>query len=103
MDSNSASTPMKTPDELYAAAMRRIEAAIEARRGEADYCEVREGAFVLNHDRALAQAAAEAIGLQKLFEALCDAQAALGERRAFEAAREGRLLEESRRNGRRAA
>jgi hypothetical protein len=68
---------MQTADKLYSAAVERMAEAIEVRRGEADYCAIEDGAFVLDHDRALALAAAQAVGLRDLYEALCAAQAAL--------------------------
>ncbi|MDP2355613.1 MAG: hypothetical protein Q8M31_06080 [Beijerinckiaceae bacterium] len=68
---------MKTSDQLYESAVERIALAIALRRGEADYCAIDDGEFVIDHDTALALAAAQAIGLRELFDALCEARAAL--------------------------
>lgn len=68
---------MKTPDGLYEAAVERIAKAIAARRAEPDYCAIEDGDFVVDHDAALAIAAAQAVGLRELYQALCDARAAL--------------------------
>ncbi len=37
-----------------------------------------DGDFVIDHDTALALAAAQAVGLRELYQALCEARAALG-------------------------
>jgi hypothetical protein len=68
---------MKTPDKLYEAAIDRISQAIAIRRAEPDCCAIEGGDFVIDHDTALALAAAQAIGLRELFAALCDARATL--------------------------
>lgn len=68
---------MKTPDKLYESAVERIAQAIALRRAQADYCAIENGEFVIDHDTALALAAAQAVGLRELFEALCEARAAL--------------------------
>jgi hypothetical protein len=68
---------MKTPDRLYDAAVERIAQAIALRRDEPDYCAIENGAFVIDHDTALAAAAAQAVGLRELYEALCEARATL--------------------------
>lgn len=73
---------MQSADKLYAAAVERMAQAIEVRRGEADYCAIEDGVFVLDHDKALAQAAAQAVGLRELYQALCAAQAALARSQA---------------------
>ncbi|HEY8578596.1 MAG TPA: hypothetical protein VIL72_01825 [Beijerinckiaceae bacterium] len=64
-------------DDLYASAILRITDAIANRRTEPDYYAVEDGAFVLDHDAALAQAAAEAIDLKRLLDALVKARQAL--------------------------
>lgn len=68
---------MKTPEKLYEAAVDRMAQAIALRREEADYCAIEEGSFVIDHDTALALAAAHAVGLRELYEALCEARVAL--------------------------
>ncbi len=68
---------MKSPDKLYESAIERIAHAVAQRRGEADYCAIEDGLFVIDHDTALALAAAQAVGLRELYQALCDARAAL--------------------------
>ncbi len=67
----------KTPDKLYEAAVDRIAQAIAMRRASPDYCAIEDGSFVIDHDTALALAAAQAVGLRELYEALCEARAAL--------------------------
>ena len=68
---------MKTPDRLYEAAVERIAQAIAMRRAEPDYCAIENGDFVIDHDTALALAAAQAVGLRELYAALCEARAEL--------------------------
>ncbi len=68
---------MKTSDQLYESAVERIALAIALRRGQADYCAINDGEFVVDHDTALALAAAQAVGLRELYDALCEARAAL--------------------------
>jgi len=68
---------MKTPEKLYEAAVDRMAQAIALRREEADYCAIEDGNFVIDHDTALALAAAQAVGLRELYEALCEARLAL--------------------------
>jgi hypothetical protein len=67
----------KTPDKLYEAAVDRIAQAIALRRESPDYCAIDDGRFVIHHDTALALAAAQAVGLRELYEALCEARAVL--------------------------
>ncbi|MFN3891497.1 MAG: hypothetical protein ACK4MV_13945 [Beijerinckiaceae bacterium] len=73
---------MKAPEKLYEAAVERIAQAVALRRGEADYCAIENGDFVIDHDTALALAAAEAVGLRELYQALCEARAALAHAQA---------------------
>lgn len=67
----------RTPEKLYEAAVDRIAQAIALRRGDPDYCAIDDGRFVIDHDTELALAAAQAVGLRELFEALCEARAVL--------------------------
>ena len=73
---------MKTPDKLYDAAVERMAQAVAQRREKPDYCAIRNGAFVLDHDTALAIAAAQAVGLRELYQALCDARSTLARMQA---------------------
>lgn len=68
---------MKTPEALYEAAVERMAQFIAMRREEPDYCAITDGDFVIDHDTALALAAAQAVGLRELYEALCEARSAL--------------------------
>jgi hypothetical protein len=68
---------MKTPEALYEAAVERMAQSISMRRAEPDYCAIANGDFVIDHDTALALAAAQAVGLRELYEALCEARSAL--------------------------
>ena len=68
---------MKTPEALYESAVERMAQSIALRRAEPDYCAIADGDFVIDHDTALALAAAQAVGLRELYQALCDARAAL--------------------------
>lgn len=77
---------MTVSDELYACALERISQAISRRRSDPDYYAVNEGDFVVDHDVALARAAAEAVDLRRLLDALCQARTAL---RSMEDDREG--------------
>lgn len=73
---------MKAPDRLYESAVERIAQAIALRRGQPDYCAIDNGEFVIDHDTALALTAAQAVGLRELYEALCEARAALARSQA---------------------
>jgi hypothetical protein len=77
---------MTPSDELYACALERISQAISRRRADPDYYAVNEGDFVVDHDVALARAAAEAVDLRRLLDALCQARTAL---RSMEDERDG--------------
>ena len=68
---------MKTPDALYEAAVDRMAQSIAMRRADPDYCAIADGDFVIDHDTALALAAAQAVGLRELYQALCEARSAL--------------------------
>lgn len=67
----------KTPEGLYEAAVERIAESIAMRRAEPDYCAISDGDFVIDHDTALALAAAQAVGLRELYQALLEARSAL--------------------------
>ncbi|MBX9757490.1 MAG: hypothetical protein K2Y29_01850 [Beijerinckiaceae bacterium] len=67
----------KTPDGLYEAAVERMAQSIAMRRAEPDYCAIADGDFVIDHDIALAMAAAQAVGLRELYDALFEARSAL--------------------------
>ncbi len=67
----------KTPEGLYEAAVERIAESIAMRRAEPDYCAIADGDFVIDHDTALALAAAQAVGLRELYQALFEARSAL--------------------------
>lgn len=68
---------MDSSERLYELAIARIATAIAERRSEPDYYAMEEGAFVVDHDEALARTAAEAIGLRGVLEALSIARDAL--------------------------
>lgn len=68
---------MKTPEALFEAAVERMAQSISMRRAEPDYCAIADGDFVIDHDTALAHAAAQAVGLRELYQALCEARSAL--------------------------